>query len=255
MKHISKKMIINECFFPYLFKRGLRDQIHLLFVWIFSRLLSRSIVHFIGDSHVVAYKKGRFFVSHHIGPATAYRLASLSSTTNSNKKLFTELKKINKQRDIVVLVFGEVDCRMHINKQFVKQNGSISIMELITRTIYKYGEVLAQVDKAGYLFFVHGIVPAATQGNIWGNPYYGDSKTRLTINSEFNKQLKTYCAKNGYPYLDIQSKFADESGFISPFFSNDGLHLNQKVVPIMEKWLNVRAGSKGKLPNNRQICN
>jgi len=204
------------------------------------------VVHFIGDSHVSAYSRGRYFLTHHIGPATAYNLASPSSTTHSNKKLFLELGKINKKRDVVILVFGEVDCRMHIYKQFVKNGGTISITELINRTISRYNCALKQVAEAGYNFFVYGIVPAASQENIWGTDFYPDGKTRLIINREFNEHLKSFCAKNSYLFLDVQSKFADESGFISKFFSTDGLHLNQNVLPIMGKMLNIKAKSMSK---------
>ena len=153
-----------------------------------------------------------------------------------------ELGKINKKRDVVVLVFGEIDCRMHINKQFLKHGETTSIPELINETISKYSEAIKQVNDAGYSIFVHGIVPAATQENIYNNPHYADRKTRLIINREFNKQLKSFCIKNGYRYLDIQSKFADESGFISKYFSTDGLHLNLKAILIIEKMLDRELG-------------
>ena len=227
-------------------KIRLHERTHLINAWIFSRMHSRSLVHFIGDSHVSAYSHGRYFLTHHIGPATAYMLSSPSSTTHSNEKLFLELGKINKKRDVVVLVFGEVDCRMHIYKQFVKNGGTISITDLIDKTISRYKCTLKQVDEAGYTFFVYGIVPAASQENIWGTQFYPDCKTRLIINSEFNEQLKSFCAKNTYHFLDVQSKFTDESGFISKYFSTDGLHLNQNVLSIMDKWLNIKAGSMSK---------
>ena len=220
-------------------KIRLKERTHLATTWFFSRIYSKQIIHFIGDSHVSAYGRGRYFIAHHIGPATAYKLESLSSTTNSNQKLFKELGKINKKRDIAVLVFGEIDCRMHIYKQFVRHGGTTSIPELVEITILKYGIVLKKIETAGYSFFVSGVVPAATQGNIYDNPYYPDSTTRLTINREFNKQLRSFCTQKGYRYLDIQSEFADFSGFISRNFSTDGLHLNQNAIPKLEKLLGL----------------
>jgi hypothetical protein len=239
---IKKFKIVSFLFF----KIRLKERAHSINAWFFSRMYSRSLFHFIGDSHVSAYSKGRYFLTHHIGPATAYKLASSSSTTHSYEKLFLELRKINKKRDVVVLVFGEVDCRMHIYKQFVKNHSAISIAELIDKTISRYKCALKQVDDAGYNFLVYGIVPAATQENIWNTDFYPDGKIRLIINREFNEQLKIYCAKNSYRFLDVQSKFADESGFISKYFSTDGLHLNQNVLPIMNELLNVKAGSMSK---------
>ena len=228
---------------PLLFKIRLRERTHLASTWFLSRVFCRSLVHFIGDSHVFSYCKGRFFRAHHIGPATAYKLASEFSTTNSRHKLLVELRKVNKKRDIVVLVFGEIDCRMHINKQFIISGGKISLKELIEETINKYGIALKEVSQSGYSFLVYGILPAATQGNIYENPYYADKPVRLIINREFNKQLKDFCNRNGYRFLDVQAIFADESGFISEHFSNDGLHLNKMATPILEKMLSIKVGA------------
>jgi lysophospholipase L1-like esterase len=219
-----------------------RKRLHDLHSLFLSKIYSKPLVHVIGDSHIVAYKRINLFITHYVGPATAYNLYSQSSKTKSNAKLFRILKKINKKRDILVLVFGEIDSRMHIYYQYMKQGRVISMSQLIDKTIQNYNKVLELIEKEGFSFFVYGIPPAARLENVYHFPFYADEETRVIISREFNEKLKEFCARKKYRYLDIQSKFADESGFISKAFAADRVHLNETAAAIMADEIRIKAG-------------
>jgi lysophospholipase L1-like esterase len=198
----------------------------------------------VGDSHVFSFKEIDLFILHHIGPATAYNLCSQSSSTKSNSKLCKVLRKINKERDIVVLVFGEIDSRIHIYNQYMKHEKAISIPQLIDKTIQNYGKILDQIEKEGFSFLVFGIPPASREGNIYNYPFYADEETRIFISRTFNKKLKQFCAQKNYRYLDIQSRFADSSGLISKAFALDKIHLNEKAGAIIAEEIRINLSSK-----------
>jgi hypothetical protein len=200
---------------------------------LLSRVYSKPLFHVIGDSHVFALANVDFFIIHHVGPATAYNLYSQSSTTKSNKKLFSFLKKINKEKDFVILVFGEIDSRIQIYNQYMKHGGTVSIEQLIDNTIKNYGQVLQSINKKGFAFLVYGIPPASRVGNIYQYPYYADEKNRVLINHRFNKKLSEFCIQQDILYLDIQSNFSESSGLISEVFSEDLIHLNRKAGAII----------------------
>lgn len=225
----------------YLHPRMRVHDLHSLFL---SRLYSKPLFHIVGDSHIFSFKKINLFVLHHIGPVTAYNLYSHTSTTQSNAKLCRTLKKINKKRDILVLVFGEIDSRIHIYNQYMKQGRAISMPQLIDNAIQNYGKVLQSIEKEGFSFFVYGIPPASREGNIYNYPFYADEETRIFISRKFNEKLKEFCNRKNYRYLDIQSRFADESGLISKPFATDKIHLNEKAGAIVAEEIIIKANPK-----------
>jgi hypothetical protein len=223
---------------------ALRRRLHNIDALFLTRIYSRSIVHVIGDSHVLAFVKNRFFIIHHIGPATAYNLCLQTSTTHSNEKLLKIVKKINKKRDFAVLVFGEIDSRVHIYYQYKKQKEVVPISQIINETVSKYGEMLKLLDKSGLSFFVYGIPPASKRENNYNYPFYANKEMRVKISRELNESLKKFCVQNGYQYLDVQSKFADVSGFITEEFAGDDVHLNQKAAMIIAEDIRIKIGPR-----------
>jgi lysophospholipase L1-like esterase len=218
-----------------------RERLHDLHSLFLSRLYSKPLIHVIGDSHIFSFRGINLFIIHPIGPATAYNLHSRSSTTKSNAKLWRILRKINKKRDIVVLVFGEIDSRIHIYNQYMKQRTEISIPQLIDKTIQNYDRVLQLIEKEGFSFFIYGIPPAAREENIYHFPFYADEETRILISREFNEKLKNFCRRKNYRYLDIQSRFANSSGFISQAFAADKVHLNEAAAVIIAEEILLRS--------------
>lgn len=218
-------------------KIDLYDKCHFLFWFLYSRLLNKPLIHVIGDSHTGSFKRSKLFVVHYIGPATAYNLKKNKSTTNSKKKLFTIIDKIKRKRDFVMLVFGEIDCRIHIYNQYKKNNGRLTIIELIDKTISNYGYVLEQLNHMGITFFIYGISPASKQGNVYGYPFYAPAEIRSEIYREFNERLKKFCKKNGYRYMDIYLKVSDKNGFTLEEYANGDVHLNSKVKKFVRKWV------------------
>jgi hypothetical protein len=199
-----------------------------------SRLLRKTFIHVLGDSHVGAFRSSKIFLVHFIGAATAYNLRQKKSSTHSNKKLFRIIKRIDKKRDTVILVFGEVDCRIHIYYQYRKNKGKYTIDQLIENTILSYGEVLKELSDMGINFFVYGVPPAAKQGNIYKCIFYAPPKKRSEISRKFNGRLKKYCQDKGYKYIDIYSKTCDAEGFIKRQYSvDDGVHLNGKAMKFV----------------------
>jgi hypothetical protein len=213
------------------------------FYWyIYSSLFNKPTIHAIGDSHTKAFKKVKFFIVHHIGPATAYNLNKDISSTNSKKKMFAIINKLNREKDIIMLVFGEIDCRIHIYNQYKKSKGKFTIEMLIEDTISNYGQVLEQLNLMDIKFFVLGIPPASRQENIYDYPFYASSKMRSKINMEFNNRIKEYCTDMGIRYMDIYSKVSDENGFILAEYAADDVHLNAKVGTFVRTWLEKEMG-------------
>ncbi len=218
------------------------DKYHFICSFVYSRLFNKPLIYVIGDSHTENFRRCRPFVVHHVGASTAYNLDRDTSTTNSKKQLWTLINKIDKNKDVVLLVFGEIDARIHIYNQYMKNSEQITITELINSTVTSYGHVLTQLNRAGVNFYVYGIPPATNQANVYRYPFYATPDIHKRIYREFHEQLAAFCAKNEFKYIDIYSQVADENGHISVDYDADGVHLTSKIVMFVREWLVKRAG-------------
>ncbi len=211
------------------------------FTVLYARALSKPLVHVIGDSHVIPFRGNMPFLAHHLGAATAYNLIKKDSSTRANEKLFNIVGKLG-QKDKVILLFGEIDCRIHIYYQHKKSEGKLPIDELIDRTISNYGEVMAQLKQRGVSFCVHSISPATEVGNEYKYPFYGTPGIRSRINRMFNEKLKLFCDKNGYIFIDIYERVADKNGLMLKEYAGDDIHLNKKAVKLVRLELRDKLG-------------
>jgi len=197
-----------------------------------ANLFNRAVIHVIGDSHLRPFVFKRPFSLHHISQATAYNLNKDSSFSQSKRYLNSFLPAINKQRDVLLLVFGEIDARVHIYLQYEKNNEKISIERLIDATVEKYGEAIRRLKDEGFAVCVHGIPPAARKDFESKLPFLGSPEQRSDISRIFNRKLDEFCQKSGVPFIDMQLIAADENGFIKKEYAADEVHLNTKIVPF-----------------------
>jgi len=200
-----------------------------------SNLTNSCIVHTIGDSHVVPFTYRFPYLIHHISQATAYNLGKEKSFTRSSEYLKRFLSKINKKRDVVMLVFGEIDARVHIYLQYGKSGRTVSLDMLVDNTVEKYGEVIGHIKNDGFAVCVHGIPPAASKEFITALPFSGKPRERSEISRKFNQKLKEHCESLGVPYIDIQSIASDENGFIKKYYLADEVHCNSRIVPFTSR--------------------
>jgi len=197
-----------------------------------AKLFNRAIIHVIGDSHLRPFVFKSPFLLHHISQATAYNLNKDNSFSQSKKYLNSFLPEVNKDRDVLLLIFGEIDARVHIYLQYRKNDGKISIEKIIEATVEKYGETIRRLRDDGFAVSVHGIPPAAEKRFVSDLPFLGSPEQRSEISREFNRKLGNFCQSIGIPYVDVQSVSADGNGFMKKGYLADEVHLNGKIVPF-----------------------
>ena len=198
-----------------------------------ARLHNRAIIHVIGDSHLLPFVFRKPFLLHHISQATAYNLNKDRSFSQSKRYLNSFLSAIDKHRDVLLLVFGEIDARVHIYLQYKKNKKKISISRLIGVTVDRYGETIKRLKAEGFVVSVHGLPPAARKDFESDLPFLGSPEQRSRISREFNNKLGQFCRKNMISFIDMQSIAADENGFIKKEYAADDVHLNDKIVPFV----------------------
>lgn len=224
---------------PEIAVTGILLNLSILRAMVSSRILRRRTIHVIGDSHTKIFRQRRPFRTYHVGPSTAYKLASDHSTFHSKQRLFRVVRWAVRRDDRVILVFGEIDCRIHIYNTYMKNEKRQAISELIGDTITRYGGVLDTLKRAGVNLFVYSVPPVGEAENIFGYTHYASIKTRSAINREFNALLNDRCTENGYEFIDVYSKVVDENGLIVKEYEGDEVHLNDMVVDIVLEQMQV----------------
>ena len=217
--------------------------IHSTYWHLRSALTGEPLVHFIGDSHTTPFNFQPGMVVHHIGQATAHNLGNAESSSDSSRQLSIVLSQIDRKRDFVVMVFGEIDCRVHFYYQFMKQKKKAPLIVLMDATIRNYGTVLDRMKADKWRFAVLGVPPAGKQQNIYKYPFYGSETERVEISRNFNQKLYAFCKKHRYPFIDIWKETADSSGMLKPSFARDEIHLCEKIVPYVAQKLDAAFGT------------
>lgn len=198
------------------------------------------MIYVIGNSHIGMFNSDSRFtvVDGNISSmaATAHNLNKKNGNSQSNRILLGLANRIDKESDSIVLVYGEIDCRIHFYYQFIKNNEKYTITELIDKTIQNYGSVMQDLNNIGIKFYICGIPPVDWKENYSIINIYKWISTpdiHNQIYMEFNSRLNSFCQKIGYKYLDIYSKTIDNNGFRKKEYDEDDVHLNKNALPLV----------------------
>src|SRR5271157_2507446 len=197
-------------------------------IFLFNIIMERfhPIFHVIGDSHAHTFVGQKFFITHTLGPATAYKLRYRNNSTHSKEKLFGLVSRLNK-RAIILMILGEIDCRMHIYNQYKQNNEIISIPELVQATVENYCLALQQLKRINKKILVLSIPPAGYQPNVYHITNYGSQQIRSEIHRIFNDLLQETCKRFGLKFVSIYNYVADDKGLMRKEYAADSVHLNQ----------------------------
>lgn len=181
-----------------------------------------SRVHAIGDSHVL-HMGGLFRVLHihdsQLQGATAHNLCEPHSSTGSRRKLFAYLDTLDPSEDILLLSFGEVDCRLHLKNS-----------EMVKATVERYMGVIDEVTALGFRVVVHEVSGAVPQDKDDGR-LSQDERARIV--SEFNALLRSEAHKRG---IEVYDPHTSVDGRLMSHMTDDGVHLNDNALPFYKAW-------------------
>lgn len=196
------------------------------------------MIHLIGDSHTLIFRGVPPFWVHHVGAATAWGLMNKNQKTRSVHKIKQVCELMDKEKDRLVLSFGEIDCRVHIFRQATLQNRRMEdIIEEIAKR-YVLGTCLWIKEKFGVTPVIYGVPPATIQGNFYGYDMYAEPPVHAVIYYLFNQAVRSKAEELRVPYFDAHSIAVDDEGFTKEEYRKDEVHLNEKIIPKFQEWLN-----------------
>jgi len=175
----------------------------------------------------VGENNNKDFMSISLGPTIAYNFYDhhYSNMLNWIKNL-----NINKDTDYIMLIVGEVDCRVHLPKQIEIQGRTIEdvVKECVDRFFIVYLDLISK----GYKVLGWGGHPSTTAGpsDNPSEPIVGDCLFRNKISLFWNDYLEGLCLNKNIPYISIIKDLIDMDGKTKMEFFMDYCHLDHTKV-------------------------
>lgn len=200
------------------------------------------MIYTFGNSHSQTFtnsKPGTFglgenrtdkFISLSLGPTIAYNFYEHHYPTMLN---WIQQLNINKEKDYIMLIIGEVDCRWHLPYQAHIQNKKNE--DIVKECIERYFRVYLDLKNKGYNLIGWGGHPSTTSGHNddQNEPVFGDCLTRNKISLLWNKLLKEKCEENNIPFVSIIEDLIDENGLTKMGYFSDYCHLSYDMIKDM----------------------
>ncbi len=138
---------------------------------------------------------------------------------------------INNDENIICFVYGEIDCRCHIQKQI---NLGFNKDDIIFNLVDNYFKTIDKKIHSKHIIIV-GVIPPTKQhecefihGPIQHEyPFVGTDEDRVNYTFEVNKLIQHYCNIYKYQYFNPYSYYENTDGTMNFKFSDNNVHLQE----------------------------
>lgn len=146
---------------------------------------------------------------------------------------------------ILCFVYGEVDCRCHIQKQInLGKDEDLIINELVNN----YFNTLKNNINNHKKIIIVAIIPPTRQidcESIHGPilhefPFIGTDEDRVRYTKKTNALIEILCYSNGYIYFNPYDYYTREDGTLKFELSDNNVHIGNNSV-VLEKFMDVYA--------------
>jgi hypothetical protein len=209
------------------------------------------MIHCIGDSHISVFTgydemppiwnhlsrsndRTDYFRSYRIGPATATGLGSKISIIDD----IIIRGPVDKEKDIILFCFGEVDIRAHLSREYLEKNKDID--ELIKFSVDEYMRIVLLYKSRGYNVMIWSPIASFSDDKPYTTgPFFGSCSERNFVTRKFNNYLETLCKENNIEFISIFEDMLLDGEKTNPIYLDnwDGchIHLIQTSFPLIVK--------------------
>ena len=184
------------------------------------------MIYIYGDSHAFfSFKNLNLnYKDYHYASITMFRIGRDNIIINFNKSI------IPTEHDIVVLSYGEVDCRCHIQRQI---NNGRDEDDIINDLVNKYFLTIRNNIVGPSKIIIVGVIPPTKQNDyeilhgpiLHDFPFVGTDEDRVRYTYKVNKKLEEYSNINNYIYFNPYAHYTREDGTLKYELSDSIVHL------------------------------
>jgi hypothetical protein len=193
----------------------------------------RSRLYVFGDSHSQVLPSRRGLIKISVGPITLHRAGKEGETESLARSAFSWPRKLRRlpypepcQDSTLIVSFGEIDFRVHVAKESVRQNSTPEA--IIGGLLESALSVVRQLKNLyGCKIIFMGVIPPTNQHMDARFPISGRIEQRIawvaTFNQELDSRLKSSPELRAR-VLDVSSDFKNEDGSLNSKFSDGTVH-------------------------------
>ena len=197
------------------------------------------MIYIYGDSHAsYSFKNLKInYTDLHENSITMYRIGRDNMIINFNKDII-------KNGDIIVLSYGEVDCRCHIQKQIDLGKNENDIINEIVNNYFK--TIKNNIKDLDVKIIIVGVIPPTKQydyeilhGPILHEfPFVGSDGDRVRYTNKVNQLLEEISINNNYIYFNPYSYYTRPDGTLKYELSDNVVHLGNNSF-FLERFIDL----------------
>ena len=183
-----------------------------------------------GDSHAYFSFKDIPCYNFYVPSVTMFRVGRDNTIINFNNI-------IHNNNSVILISYGEVDCRCHIKKQIELGRDED---EVICSLITNYFNTINNNVIVYKHIIVVGIIPTTKIENFEllykdvenSYPFVGTNDERVRFTNKMNELIQKKCGEYGYIYFYPYSRYTDIDGCLNYELSDKNVHIenNQNIM-------------------------
>jgi hypothetical protein len=153
-------------------------------------------------------------------------------------------KDIIQKGDIIILSYGEIDCRCHIQRQINLGNNEDNVINELVNNYFK--TIKNNIINIDAKIIIVGVIPPTKQydyeilhGPILHEfPFIGSDEDRVRYTNKVNKLLEELSIINNYIYFNPYSYYERPDGTLKHELSDSTIHLGNNSF-FLEKFIDL----------------
>jgi len=184
------------------------------------------MIYIYGDSHAhFSFKNLNLkYKDLHCSSITMFRIGRDNVIINYDKNTITS------ENDMIIISYGEVDCRCHIQRQI---NNGKDEDDVINELVDKYFLTIINNIVGKSKIIIVAVIPPTKRNDfekIHGPilhefPFVGKDEDRVRYTNKVNNKLEEYSNKNNYIYFNPYAYYTREDGTLKHELSDTNVHL------------------------------
>jgi hypothetical protein len=202
------------------------------------------MIHIYGDSHAEFSFTGLSLAhqNHREYSITMFRIGRDNTVINFN------IHELN-TNDILVFVYGEVDCRCHIKRQMnLGRNEDEIIFELVEKYIQT---IKNSLNGGSFKIIIVGVIPPTKQDDFESIngpiqhefPFVGSDEERLRFTQKVNHLLEQFASQNDFIYFNPYDYYTRPDGTLKHELSDSRCHIGQ-TSHFLEQFVDLLSTQK-----------